>query len=439
MSYIFRPTPALLLACVLAGCSKEPHRQYMIKGANALKTGQYEQAALFFENASKTANDPKNRAAALNFQGVALARQGRTGPAENAFMQSAGEDKSLAAPLYNLAMLKEEQGLEDETLALLEQAALAEPNDTCALEYAASLHMRHGRLEQAQERLDRALIRQPHSASVLTALAIIDIQAGRNEAAIQRLEKIIARAPNYAPALFNLAVACSKTSGAEDKAAQCFARFIALSPDGEQSDRARAALSVRQSRNATPPEPDALEPKQQPTYMLLLENARMLASKQRPAAAVNVYLRAADLAGRAGQPEVAKEALARAQAVCPPENEPRLAIAGYWLDHGRPDLATPLCRQAAASAPNHPDTLLIQAKLALAEKDYNSALQHLSNLLAVQPKSADALWMRAVLFEGHLSMPAKGAEDLNLFIQIHPADPRASEARSRLRKLTSHD
>ncbi len=438
MSDIFRAIPALLLVCAFMGCSQTSSRQYLAKGANALQAGQYEQAALLFENALKTARDSKTRAIALNFQGVALAREGKTASAESAFLKSADVDKHLAAPLYNLAMLKDDLSFENEAIALLDQAASAEPNATYALEYAASIHIRHGRWDQADECLARALIRQPRSASILTALALIDIQTGRHEAAIQRLEKITARSPHYAPAFFNLAVASSKTSEAGDKATQCFERFIALSPVGAQADQARAALAQHRPHNAPPPEPAAAKT-EKPDYLVLLDNAKMLVSKQRLAAAINVYLRAAELAGKAGQPEVARDALARAQAACPAAPGPRLAIAGYWLNHGRPDLAKPLFRQAAASAPNHPDTLLIKAKLAIADKDYNTALQNLSRALALHPESADMLWMRAILFEEYLSLPAKSVEDLNLFIKTHPADPRVNEARTRLNRITGHD
>jgi tetratricopeptide (TPR) repeat protein len=425
----------LLLTGLLAGCGADPGRQALLEGVRALESGQNERAATLLEDAGRLARTPANRAAALNFLGVARYRQGHLDQAAAAFRDSARAGEHLAAPRYNLAALADDQGREDEALALLGQASDAEPRNAAALEYAAAIHLRRQRWDQARALLEQARAREPRSPSTLTALALLDLQDGRLEDARIRLQKVAERAPSYPPAAFNLALVCSRLPGREHEAERLWEKVLALAPPEPQAALARAALARNRDRPPAPSGSPAASPESQPAYVLLLDNARTLAAANRLAAAVNLYLRAAVEAEQAGRPDIARDAAARAQTLCPPEPEPRLALAAYWLDHGRPDLAKSPAREALSARPDWPEALVVMARLALAEQNDDAALEALARALAQTPPHADALWLRAALFEDRLGNPARAGQDLRLFLQAHPADPRADAARTRLSRI----
>lgn len=430
-------TPLLLLANLLAGCGPAPERQALLDGARALQAGQNERASIFFEASHKTARTAAQRATALNFFGIAMLRQGQQEQAAAAFRESAMANEHFAAPRYNLAVLADDQGRENEALALLDEAATAEPRSTSALEYAAAIHIRRQRWDFAHILLNKALANDPRSASVLTGLALLDIQAERYAAARSRLQKAASLEPGYAPAIYHLALACANLPNAERDAERYYDQFLALSPPEPQADLARSALAALRSHAATlqPAPMPPSQPESKPAHTMSFDNARMLAAAGRKAAAVNLYLRAADEAEQAGQPEIAHQARKQAQAVCPQEPEPLLTLAEHWLEHGCPDLAKPLATQALAARPNWPEALLIMAKLAITAQHYDEALGYLATALARQPPPPDALRLRANLYAKHLSNTTKAIQDLRLFMRIHPNDPHAPEASAQLKQL----
>ncbi len=426
-----------LLIVFIAGCApRESHRQALLDGIRALDSGRNEQASNLLKAAADRARSSAEQAVALNFLGVVQFRQNLFEQAEQAFRQSAQANPRMAAPLYNLAALADKEGREDDALALLDQAANAEPSSCAALEYAAAIHIRRQRWDMARAGLDKAYSLAPASPSVLTALALLEIQDGRPEDAIICLKKLLTRAPAYAPAIFNMAIAFDGIPDKGNQAASCYEQFLALSPPEPQAEFARAALAKHGHLPASKPgATPSIEPA--PEHQMFLNNARSLASAKRAAAAVNLFLRAADVAQQAGFNSDARNAAIEAQNICPNEPEPRLLLAVYWLNHSEPAQAKLMAKAALATRPNWPDALLVLAKAAIAEKNYDNAIEALDRALACSQPNPDALWLRASIYSNTLNSPEKAIEDLKLFMEKFPSDPRATEAKTILSRLKS--
>jgi len=101
----------------------------------------------------------------------------------------------------------------------------------------------------------------------------------------------------------------------------------------------------------------------------------------------------------------------------------------------------PAQQQAAADMEKQPRTarpaagpatsaLLEAAREAIRKEHYDEALVLLNDALRRNPRSADALWEMALLYDKHLGFTSEAAQTYASFASLFPSDPRAEKARA---------
>ncbi len=76
------------------------------------------------------------------------------------------------------------------------------------------------------------------------------------------------------------------------------------------------------------------------------------------------------------------------------------------------------------------ESLLSSARAAIRKEQYDEALVLLNDALRRHPRSADALWEMALLYDKHLGFAAEAAQTYDRFASMFPSDPRAGQARA---------
>jgi tetratricopeptide (TPR) repeat protein len=71
------------------------------------------------------------------------------------------------------------------------------------------------------------------------------------------------------------------------------------------------------------------------------------------------------------------------------------------------------------------EALIKSARAAVASESYDAALEYLREAVRKDPRSADALWELAQLYEKHLQYPKDAARTYKKFRELFPNDPRA--------------
>lgn len=81
------------------------------------------------------------------------------------------------------------------------------------------------------------------------------------------------------------------------------------------------------------------------------------------------------------------------------------------------------------------DALLAPARAAIQSENYDEALMRLKEVVAKNPRNADALWELAQLYDKHLENPDLAARTYQDFLRLFPSDRRAPAAKQGLEKL----
>lgn len=177
-------------------------------GSYMAQAGKPSDAVALLEPIVSTAPDPD----ALNALGIAYAREGRDGPALEAF----------------------------------QSALKANPENDQAFQNIGTLELGAGHLAEARAALERAVALNPRSSQAHNGLGVIAMQSGRSDEAFDEWKRAVALAPHDYDALFNLAMELSH-AGRREEARPYLERFANDAPRAQYGpDIARAKRMLGQ-------------------------------------------------------------------------------------------------------------------------------------------------------------------------------------------------
>lgn len=451
-----------------ASCSKPPGQAEFDRGTYELKRNNPVRARALLEKSIARRPGSEQNALAYNYLGVAAWRLGQYREAQEAFEDSRRLSPTLAEPLYNLALLKVQEGNPVEGAQLLEQAARLNERDPRPVEMLAHLYMRYRQWPLARRALHAALNRAPNSARILTALAVVDLHTIGPEKSIESHLIALEKDSRYAPALFNIGLIYQTRLGDAERATAYFKRFVAQKPAGPLLDYARNALANPAAvmsapapgapapepgllpdfppPAATPPAapasvsapapapPAARTPEQREEEWMRQAEAR--AERGDTRGAMEQLLQAADIA-RLEDRLPAQEKLLRAAArVAFDEAETHRTLGDFLMERQRPEEALRAYKQAVMLDGQSFAAQAGMARAALKTGETDAALVGFSAAVRIDPRNPDALWDLAQLLDRQLQLPERAIATYREFEKLFPADPRTRRATERVRALT---
>ncbi len=436
--------PLLALVCgapLLAGCGKPGEREYKA-AIRELERNNNVSAKTLLEQAVRRRPGHADTALACNYLGVTCWRLGDLRKAEESFAESRRLDPALAAPAYNLAVLKAQQNDAAAAVPLFEDAARLDPKDSQALDYLGQLYYRKAQYGDALMRWKEALARSPASARLHTCVAIAQLQTEGPEAAVRSLVKALEIDAAYAPALYNLCMIHSARLN-QPQEAEAYARQY-LKVVRQPDPRAKALQDWIEARerarlpappDAAPSGPPRRAPSRDRAETDPLQQARQVASEGRLREACDLCFADAEAARRSGDGGRREAALRLATELAPNEPRAHLALGRFFLDTAQPAEALDRLRRADELAPERAEVQLARAEAEAALGDADTAALRLQQVLNADHGNADARWQLAQLYETRLDLPAEAQREYRAFAELFPEDHRLRGLSERLAAL----
>jgi tetratricopeptide (TPR) repeat protein len=397
---------ALICMVAMAACERKEEREarYLEHGTALLAEQDYAKAAVEFRNALQI--NPTG-ASAHYYLGLIAERQSN---ARDAYAQyAAASDQDPKNPDYALAAGKFALlGGDLEGARHRAETALAlRPNSAEAHALKAAVLLKGAHLPEAEAELNAARALEPKNATAASVAVGIALKKDDRAAARAALEQGIAVNPD-SEALLLLKVAMASEDKNLAAANEALDRLVAVQPGnaGYWLDLVRVAV-LRNQPNAAEQAVRggiAARPDDKNLRLLLV---RLLAAR--------------------GQPERAEQELRAAINANPDEPAYRLGIVSFYRAEGRLDDARAILKGLIgedAGTANKVDAKLAYARLAIAGGDLATAQETVAELLAAEPRNADALVIRAGLAMTERKFDAAIA-DLRVVVQDQPRHGRA--------------
>ncbi len=437
-------------ALLLAGCGQQHDRTALQEGYRTLQGGHYTQSIILFQKAIRDNVSLEDNALAFNGMGIAYGRIRQNDNAARMFTKASRINTGLVEPVYNLGVLKYENGQEAEAVICFEKAALIDPRETRPLEFLAAIFRQRQQLDKARRVLAEAQLRDPLSPRVLTSLALLELQTNNAESAVALLQQALDHDARYAPAVFNLAVIDRRQALHPSQARSHFKEYLDLVAQGPQADQARQALKeLPEETPVTPlavaassgrePEPVA-DAKPVPVTPLSAEEwmgvAKKLERLGRREAAVNSCLKAAREAEHAGNGLLQKKALTQAGDLCADDARANYELGRYYADHKQNDLAVVWLKKAVGMSPNWFEAHFALAQAAQEIEEFDTARLMVKQAERIRPHRAEDLWNLAQFCDRNVSLQDLAESFYALFIKQYPEDTRLGSARERMAALS---
>jgi tetratricopeptide (TPR) repeat protein len=449
------------------GCGGGPGERKFQNGIREYERGSYVRAKTLFEKSINERPGSGANAAAYNYLGLAEWKLGQLQRAIDAFEYSRRLNPALVEPTYNLAAILYESGDLSRVTILLDEAALADPSDSRALEFLGSIYTRAGKWQEARRVLFGALARSPQSPRVLTALAMAEIHASGADKAIFYLMQALEKKTDYAPALFNLGVIYWQDMKDKAQAAAYFKKYIEVEGSNPHADYARRAVedmtavptplaatdvvstvavpyverpvvptSKMEAQPASGVElPSAPPPSAARILDNLLKSAKTEIEKGNVQTALNLCLEAAGKAERAGDVTLQENTLRGCVQLCFDQPRAHYALGRFLSDHGQYDAALKAFKQAIVLDPKFTMAQLALADAAVKTDEIDAALVAIKQAIQLEPNNPDTFWSLAVLYDQELQNSDKVAQAYRQFADRFPGDPRVIKAQERLTAL----
>lgn len=449
---------AALAALVMAGvcgCGEPSADELVRQGLADLKRGAVEQGAEELERALSlggSAVEGAHGAEVWNWLGLARWELGDREGAKEAFGRSIEAAPGGFAANYNLGSLWLEEGHMEMGIPLLRTAADLDPKDVRSLLAIGDYTTHQGRLDLAKRWYGAARKRDARNPAVVTGLGRVALLEGEMAQAETYFMQALELSKGYGPALYNLGVLHSLEAGGGEEAAEYFRRYLESEPKGERADVAAERLggkSVEQTSfemrrggggDGGAQGGEGAQPKKpREGFVEIWKQAVERKSAGDTAGAAELAARAVELAGEASSNEAAMGVVRRALAEYPGSAGVQVAAGAFWERKGNLAGAQEAYRKAQMLEPQNSTALESLARVASAREEYDTAVMALRQLLAAEPKNANALWTLADLYGDKLGMTGKGIATYREFERECSTDPRAQEVEAKIRQLEAEE
>lgn len=270
------------------------------------------------------------------------------------------------------------------------------------------------RFDDAANLLERALALEPDNADALVQLGFSELGGGGPAAARTAFSHALALSPDYADAKFGLAL-IEYRAGNQDAALAIAEPLARAQPDNAEiaallkSIRdtqlaANARVTAPASTKATPAQPSRLVARPDPVAPLLAEGRRLRVAGRfveaetvyRDALAIaptntDVLVALGLVSGFQQKFDEAGEFFEAALALDPGNVDARLGMVRLAIWRGDTAGARTLIDRTLPIASTNPEALVLDARISLLERDYARAEQSFAELVAADPRNAEAL------------------------------------------------
>lgn len=374
----------MLLLVGLTGCGRSPQKM-ADRGLKALEGGDPEEAVVWLEQALLEREEDESAAMLWGGLGLARARAGHPGPAEDAFriaQRLAPEDYQIH---FNYGGLLMNEGRYLEAIDAFDVAARVAPGRTEALEMMAASAIRMDDRGRALRWMTEAASRR-EDPRVLTSLATLNADAGRVQEVRTLLRRALDLDPAYAPATFNLAAFLDQQDLDPAQAVHYYQRYLNLNGDPALASQIRERMQVLSARLGEAGGDRRAQVTREVQEILAQAEAAGRAGNVQ--AALNHCLRAAALAGRQGRPDLEERALRIGIHTASEQPRAHFAFGRFLLAQSRPAEALAAYRDASSIAPNWLPAWRGQAEAAIAANQpavAREALQQAERLAVDDP------------------------------------------------------
>jgi tetratricopeptide (TPR) repeat protein len=425
---------AFMATSACGGGGEARKAEHIAKGERFMAERNYAKAHIEFRNALQI--DPKD--ARLRAQlGLASEKLGNVQEAANSYRLAIAADESLEMPRARLALLLALAGLTDDALELIKpglerqprsadllvaravataesdlaastrdanEAVRLDPNNADAISVLASLMWRQEQRSEALALLERAVAEAPENLDLRRNLVKLLLVAGRTADAEEHLIEVLRLEPERIENAFRL-VQVHMLQNQADSAIEVLHRAIANNPENVEVKLVLAQILTEQRSFADAEKQLLLFSEAEPRNLdLRLGVGRFYEANGRTESAERIYQAVSIDAGQ------------RAQGVTA-----GVRLAAIRLGEGKLEEAAKYLDEILASNPRDADALSLRAEVAMRRGDPAAAVAHLRIALGDQPDSVPLAIALARAY-GRSGDRALAEQTLRAAVQARPGD-----------------
>ncbi|MEK8089012.1 tetratricopeptide repeat protein [Thermithiobacillus plumbiphilus] len=405
----------------------------LMLGEFALQSGDLPLAAEAWKKAAENTNDPS----VLERATKALTQLDRLQEALPLARRWARAAPDQVEPSQYLAALLVGTGQRDEAVRLLQQLTQRFPERMDVYLQLSEILAASRQYEPAVQTLQMLIKKQPQQAAAYYALGHLRIRMGQDDKALVLFRQALERRPEWEQAALAVAMTLSKVQG--DRAASDFLQtYIQRNPNAQETRMYLAASLLRQERwddaYALYQELAALQPENPDVFLVMgmIELQRNDLSRAEQSLNRVMELAPDQPAARyyLGRLEESRDnlpqALAWYEGIGPGALYVEARLRMIQLDAQAGNLKSAHARLADLRK-KMPDDLriqLLQAELAMQEKDAPGALAIIDAAIAKAPRQPDLLYQRAAIYERMRNYAAM-EQDIREVIRLQPDNAHA--------------
>lgn len=382
----------------------------MLAGETYLANGDLKQASTYFEAASKSKT--QQPLARIRLGQIAIASGDVEGGVRNLEDATATEGAPIQAEMALIAGYTR-QGQTAKALAVAQGLVKRQPTDPMAHQILGSVHVLRKENAAARAAYSKALELNPSYLPAVAGLARLDLAEGKPEGARARFETVVGREPKNELALLGLADVMAATKAPATEIVPVLERAISARPDSAtarvalvnlhlKEKNTRAALAAAQDAAAALPRDARVLDALGRAQVAAGETNQAIETFNRLAAAepqsVVPLMRLASVYASRQEPAKALELLLRAQRLAPTDAAiGRDLVLGYLMA-GKVDEALKQARALQVAAPKSPAGFALEGDIYATTKQWPPAERAYRDGLKVDPISESlALKLHGVL------------------------------------------
>lgn len=377
-----------------------------VEGLASFQQKQYKEAKASFERVLAVKDDDMP---ALFYAGASHFMEGNLNQANDYLARFASQNPQYIPALKMLAWIKLQNGEFKDAERYVRPVLKQQPNDVFAMNLLAGALMSQKRTSEGLDYFRQVVALKPELAAARTNLGLGLIMGGNTAAGVAELQKAKELQPSSDDAEVKIVLALLNAKS-YDKALEAARAYAAKNPKQPSAqlllgsvymalnDFANAAKSFQTTLQIEPGNVSAngglaaiaLRSNQPDKAKQYYEDAL----RKHPDD-VSTLTNLAKVARAQGKYDEMVKRLEKAIASNAEALEPRLMLAQYHIQSGKPEKARELMVEARSANEGHPALLAMSAEAALAARDPAGALKELDRLVKAQPDNAEVHFMIA--------------------------------------------